>query len=139
MDYVVLSSLRGIAVRQLLMLYDIMCQWKRRFFERMERAPPHLRLDRSQIQIDYGIPKFHFANHIDEDHSKYSFNLKFGCGRTDGEGIERNWSVMNQVARSTRDMGPGSRHDTLDDHCGHVNWRKTANLGSSFTSLLDVV
>ena len=26
-------------------------------------------------------------------------------------------------------MGPGSRHDTLDDHFGHHNWRKYVSLG----------
>ncbi|THV00682.1 hypothetical protein K435DRAFT_656708 [Dendrothele bispora CBS 962.96] len=27
-------------------------------------------------------------------------------------------------------MGPGSRHDTLDDHWGHWNWVKLIGLGS---------
>ncbi|KAJ7761381.1 hypothetical protein B0H16DRAFT_1719547 [Mycena metata] len=34
----------------------------------------------------------------------------------DGEAVERVWANANPVASSTRDMGPGSRHDTLDDH-----------------------
>lgn len=52
-----------------------------------------------------------------------------GVGRTDGEGIERNWSEMNGVANSTSEMGPGSRHDTLDDHFGHHNFRKYVGIG----------
>ncbi|KAK7453266.1 hypothetical protein VKT23_011942 [Stygiomarasmius scandens] len=31
---------------------------------------------------------------------------------------------MGPVATSTRDMGPGSRHDTMDNHWGHWNWVK---------------
>jgi hypothetical protein len=41
---------------------------------------------------------------------------------------------MNPVANSTREMGPGSRHDTLDDHCGHRNWKKSVNFGTYATS-----
>ena len=52
-----------------------------------------------------------------------------GVGRTDGEGIERNWSEINRVANSTKEMGPGARHDTLDDHFGHHNFRKLVGLG----------
>ena len=80
MDYVVLSSLRGVNIRQLLLSYDIVCQWMRHFFQRTKRAPAELQLDESAIQIDFGIPKFHFVNHIEEGHSRYSFNLKEGCG-----------------------------------------------------------
>ena len=52
-----------------------------------------------------------------------------GVGRTDGEGIERNWSEINRVANSTKEMGPGARHDTIDDHFGHHNFRKFVGLG----------
>ena len=30
---------------------------------------------------------------------------------------------------STREMGPGSRHDTLEDHFGNANWQKLVTLG----------
>ena len=59
----------------------------------------------------------------------HSLNFKPGVGRPDGEGIERSWAEMNQVANSTKEMGPGSRHDTLDNHFGHHNWRKYVSLG----------
>lgn len=32
------------------------------------------------------------------------------------------------MANSTKEMGPGSRHDTLDDHFGDYNWRKIMSL-----------
>ncbi|KAE9403692.1 hypothetical protein BT96DRAFT_955932 [Gymnopus androsaceus JB14] len=47
----------------------------------------------------------------------------------DGEGIERGWAHMGPVATSTRDMGPGNRHEVLDDHFMHWNWRKLTGLG----------
>ncbi|KAG1838502.1 hypothetical protein C8R48DRAFT_622193, partial [Suillus tomentosus] len=52
-----------------------------------------------------------------------------GMAQTDGEAIERGWSNMNPVATSTREMGPGSRRDILDDHFGDWNWHKVSNLG----------
>ncbi|KAH7903922.1 hypothetical protein BJ138DRAFT_1188251 [Hygrophoropsis aurantiaca] len=48
---------------------------------------------------------------------------------TPSEGVEREWSHINPVAMSTRLMGPGAHHDTLDDHWGAWNWRKTVGLG----------
>ncbi|KAJ7844576.1 hypothetical protein B0H13DRAFT_1908834 [Mycena leptocephala] len=62
-------------------------------------------------------------------HGPYSFNYTKGVGRTDGEGVERNWSWLNRAARFISVMGPGSRDDTLDDLCGWGNWRKTVDLG----------
>ncbi|KAG1846540.1 hypothetical protein F4604DRAFT_1688355 [Suillus subluteus] len=47
-----------------------------------------------------------------------TFKEEKGMARTDGEAIERGWSNMNPVATSTREMGPGSRRDILDDHFG---------------------
>ena len=32
---------------------------------------------------------------------------------------------------STREMGPGARQDTLEDHFGSGNWQKTVGLGKS--------
>lgn len=114
---------------QLLMTYDIACQWACNLAIRMEDLPPELRLDLSKLKIDSAIPKFHIYAHQLKCLIAFSLNYKFGVGRTDGEGIERNWARMNPVAHSTREMGPGSRHDTIDDHCGHINWRKTVDFG----------
>jgi hypothetical protein len=33
------------------------------------------------------------------------------------------------MAASTREMGPGSRRDTLDDHFGDRNWAKITQMG----------
>ena len=48
--------------------------------------------------------------------------------RTDGEGVEEEWSHIN-VALSTKVMGPGSRHDTLNDHWDAWNWQKVVLMG----------
>ncbi|KAJ7486373.1 hypothetical protein B0H11DRAFT_1721594, partial [Mycena galericulata] len=64
-------------------------------------------------------------------HGPYSFNYTKGVGRTDGEGVERNWSWLNWAARSISVMGPGAREDTIDDLCGFSNWKKTVDFGNS--------
>ena len=46
---------------------------------------------------------------------------------------------MNRVANSTKEMGPGSRHDTLDDHFGHHNWRKYILLGKFSLFIIGLV
>ncbi|KAF8873377.1 hypothetical protein BD779DRAFT_1477029 [Infundibulicybe gibba] len=51
----------------------------------------------------------------------------------DGEAPERGWAALNPVASSTKEMGPGSQRDTLDDILGDYNWRKITSL---FTSIL---
>lgn len=53
-------------------------------------------------------------------------------GRTDGEEIEQNWARHDGTAGSTREMGPGSRHDTLEDHFGWANWQKVVKIGICF-------
>lgn len=135
-DYVVLSSLRKMSAIQLLVTYDIACQWATNLSVRMEDIPADLRLNLEKLQIDAAVPKFHLYAHQLKCLILYSLNYMFGVGRTDGEGIERNWARMNPVAHSTREMGPGSRHDTIDDHCGHINWRKTVDFGTFSPNLI---
>lgn len=128
-DFVVMSSLKNVKVQDILLSYDINCQWSRNLEKRMEGLPPEIQLNLEDILLYFGIPKFHLeAGHGEDCHGPYSLNFKKGVGRTDGEGIERNWSHANGAAHSTREMGPGSRHDTLDDHFGHANWRRTVEL-----------
>jgi hypothetical protein len=80
----------------------------------------------------YKVPKFHLPPHVPACQAPFSFNFATGVGRTDGEGVERNWSWLNGAAASTSQMGPGSRHDTLDDYMGFSNFRKVTELGKFF-------
>ncbi|KAF9508560.1 hypothetical protein BS47DRAFT_1373652 [Hydnum rufescens UP504] len=81
------------------------------------------------LKVDGVIPKFHLPAHKEGCHTIYSLNLRPGAGRTDGEGIERDWSAMNAAATSTKEMGEGSRHDALDDFWGDWNYRKILGIG----------
>ncbi|KAK0227247.1 hypothetical protein EDD85DRAFT_776868 [Armillaria nabsnona] len=52
-------------------------------------------------------------------------------GRTDGESIEHVWLIMNGCASSTKEMGLGSRHDTLNCHFNYLNWTKYIMFGQA--------
>ncbi|KAJ7210362.1 hypothetical protein GGX14DRAFT_565567 [Mycena pura] len=68
---------------------------------------------------------------------QFSLNLVPGSAQTDGEGIERPWAHIGGVASSTREMGPGSRDDTLDSHWSFWNWTKLIGLGERNRTKLD--
>ncbi|KAI0061558.1 hypothetical protein BV25DRAFT_1916905 [Artomyces pyxidatus] len=133
MDYIFLSSLVGVANKALLVSYDIACQWSKNLMSRARELPFSL-----PAVIDFVVPKFHLPAHRESCHAPYGLQFKTGAGQTDGEAPERNWADMNGAAASTKEMGPGARHDTLDDHCGHSNWRKFVGMGSLLRRRLTV-
>lgn len=110
--------------------YDIACQWHPHLFSRLQSLPEHIRIDIPEGELRFVIPKYHFAGHKQKDHNQLSLNLTAGSCRTDGEEIERVWWKNDATAASTREMGPGSRHDTLEDHFGSINWQKGISLGT---------
>lgn len=131
-DYVFSSAKSALQVRVPYMVgYDIACQWSINILTRMAESglPEHLRMEMPTDDLRYVIPKYHFNGHKEKDHSKYNLNLVQGSGLTDFEEVERNWSRHNATAASTREMGPGSRHDTLEDHFAFANFVRCTNLG----------
>ena len=129
MDYIFLASMMGVMYQLIFASYDIACQWATRLFTCMNAPtmPEGLRLAPS-TSVKFFVPKFHLPGHISKCQAPFSFNFTPGVGRTDGEGVERNWSVLNGIARSVSMMGPGGWWDTLDDFCNYANWRKTIAL-----------
>lgn len=135
MDYLFFSSLEGCELTELVVSYDIACQWSIHIWERMATYSRRLHFDRTGRRVIFLVPKFHLPAHIAKCQTAFSFNLTSCVARTDGEAPERGWSDINRVATSTREMGPGSRRDTLDDHFGDWNWKKVATLGKPNPSL----
>ncbi|TFK70509.1 hypothetical protein BDN72DRAFT_766352, partial [Pluteus cervinus] len=132
MDFIFFSSLLLTAFGMLVVSYDIACQWYKNIWTRMNKYPPELRISGSQKpQVRFFVPKFHLPAHVGSCQTTFSFNLNQNVGRTDGEAPERGWSHLNPLATSTVEMGPGSRRDTLDDHFGDWNWRKTKAMGTT--------
>ena len=132
MDYFFLESLKLNTPRRLVVSYDIACQWSRNLEERCQIYPLNPISSGDVHELLYVVPKFHLAAHIYKCQVDYSLNLVPGVGRTDGEAPERGWSYINGAASSTKEMGPGSRRDTLDDYFGDYNWRKITQIGIKF-------
>ncbi|RDB18343.1 hypothetical protein Hypma_000426 [Hypsizygus marmoreus] len=132
MDYLFFSSIKDTELVEVVVSYDIVCQWSIKVWDRMRQYLHHMHVDHEGGRnFVFLIPKFHLPAHIMACQTVFSFNYNTGVGRTDGEAPERGWSHINPVATSTREMGPGSRQDTLDDHFGDWNWKKTTLMAIS--------
>ncbi|KAG1844729.1 hypothetical protein C8R48DRAFT_617802 [Suillus tomentosus] len=130
MDYLFFSTLHNNCLDVLNVSYDIVCQWHKNLWSRMESLPESHHISYLCIFIWFFVPKFHLPAHIKKYQTMFSFNFTCFVGRTDGEAPERGWSNINPVASSTKAMGPGCRRDTLDDHFGDWNWKKVVGLGA---------
>jgi hypothetical protein len=130
MDYLLFRSLLFSVFAALILSYDIVCQWYKNLWKRMATYPNPLQMtNRNGVAVKFLVPKFHLPAHIDLCQMEFSFNLTKGVGRTDGEGVERGWANIDKMAPATKEMGPGLRRDTLDDHFGDSNWKKLIALG----------
>ncbi len=132
MDYILASTLVDATLLQILIVYDIACQWSKNLRSRLLELSSDIPIDFSNVHINFAIPKGHIKSHGKACQSAFSLNYLPGSARTDGEGVERDWAHMNALTASTREMGPGNRHETLDDHWAAWNWGKVVKLGMSF-------
>ncbi|KAG1765287.1 hypothetical protein EV702DRAFT_1182508 [Suillus placidus] len=115
MDYLFFSSMCSSRdVHVLNISYDIACQWNKNLWSRMLAFPHKYHIKHDEKVITFFVPKFHLPY----------------VGRTDGEAPERGWADINPLATSTREMGPGSRRDTIDDHFNDWNWKKVCAMGA---------
>lgn len=130
MDYSFGSVLRFVAALTIIASYDIACQWFINLGSRIFNFWPEEIKPSSSVNLIPLIPKLHEASHKKTNaHEQYSYNLCPGVGYTDGECPERIWAGHNAIANSTKTMGPGSRHDILDDHFGFWNYEKYISMG----------
>ena len=101
MDYLFISTLRHSAdIVELVVSYDIVCQWSRNFWERMAVYSHSIRVDHTgQKNYHFLIPKFHLPAHIKACQTVFSFNFNRHVGRTDGEAPERAGLTLIQLQR----------------------------------------
>lgn len=129
MDYIFASAIRFTQLLIILISYDIVCQWFVNFWKRATESFPQALQPPSNVILRPHIPKLHEPAHQKKDHARFSFNLSPGVGLTDGECPERIWALHNGLGNTTKNQGPGSRHDVLDDHFGFWNWLKYIGMG----------
>ncbi|KAF7299425.1 hypothetical protein MIND_00892300 [Mycena indigotica] len=131
MDYIFMHALNDARVKRLVVSYDIVCQWKLYLRQRVvnilaqSNIPPNL----DSFNIDFALPVWHAAAHEESCQNSNSLSYTVGVGRTDGESIERTWSILNPASFATKEMGQGNRHDTIEDRVDHINFEK--NVGQA--------
>ncbi len=59
-----------------------------------------------------------------------SLLYQYGAEKSDGEGPERVWAVLNPLSWAMKEMGPGARHDDIEDKIDHHNFYKNVHEGS---------
>ncbi|KAK7022207.1 CxC2 domain-containing protein [Favolaschia claudopus] len=131
MDYIVLAAVWGVTLLYLAFCYDIVCQWKIRFKQRMAAMPAHMQLDLDKTTVVFGLPVWHAMAHERKCQVQNSLTYQEGVGRTDGEGTERVWSDFNELATATKEMNFGAREDAIEDKVDFHNTEKNLKQGST--------
>lgn len=94
------------------LMCDKGCQYGANLVSRFRTSFPHLSQHAEKLHVL--INKLHLQGHKDDCRFEFAPHYTQGCGRTDGEAIERNWADCNDIAKNTLDQNPGHRIDTLD-------------------------
>ncbi|KAJ6518235.1 hypothetical protein C8R47DRAFT_1031630 [Mycena vitilis] len=129
MDFIVMSALAGFCLLLLTISYDIACQWKINLLERMEQLPQAMQLDMKAVKVQCALPVWHAASHNTDCQDANSLSLKPGVGKSDGEGVERVWAVLNPASYATKDAGRGVRADVLEGKIDNHNYLKNVGQG----------
>ncbi|RDX50607.1 hypothetical protein OH76DRAFT_1348598, partial [Lentinus brumalis] len=127
MDYIIhwiFAFLSGLT--QVLLIYDIMCQYIKRLQERFEKSQ-YLSMP-AGLNILGGIGQFHVHGHIPRCFPRFSLNFIRYAGIQDGEIIETLWNKINGIAGSTRGMSSAHRHELIDDRMNDSNWMKLTHI-----------
>ncbi|KAJ6451151.1 hypothetical protein C8R45DRAFT_848553 [Mycena sanguinolenta] len=133
MDFILFSAILNFVIFYLILSYDIACQYGKNFWRRMPGLPAELHITLPESRVWFKVPNFHLPPHKPPCHSPFSFHWMWGAGRTHGETVEQNWEFTNGAAASTKMMGMGTRHATLEDLFGFHNWRRLVAWRGIFT------
>ena len=128
-DYAICQAIKykSEGVTEILVIYDICCQWIRNF-ERRVQGSQYLSLPDSTTIIP-AVGKFHLGAHICSCFPLFSLNFIRGVGQQDGEILETLWSNLNKVSSSIRAMSKAHHHEVLDDYMRDSNWKKMVGVG----------
>lgn len=115
-------------IRELIVLYDIMCQYHVNLKARIQKSNV-LSLP-SNLKIRPGIGLFHVHGHKEECLYRFGPTYISGAGQVDGEILETLWATLNEISRSTQTATLANRNEVLDDHMGDNNWKKMIRSGA---------
>jgi hypothetical protein len=130
MDYSVCQSLKHMnlnGIMDVMLIYDIMCQYHRNLTRRVDQSP-YLEIP-DGLHISKAIGLFHIHGHQDECFPRFAPTFIKGAGQVDGEILETLWAVLNDISPSTRTATLAHRTEILDDHMNDSNWKKLVRIG----------
>ena len=67
-----------------------------------------------EMVVEFAIPSWHINAHGSDCHADFGLSFWDGVGQTCGEEVEVTWAGTNPLGPSTREMGPGAHHETLN-------------------------
>lgn len=123
--------------------YDIACEYFVHLEKRFEKHFPD-QLN-SVKKMRWGVPALHVQGH--QDACTYLFGTAYmECiGHFHGETAEHYWAEANQLGPHVRQMNLGHRQDTIINHHGDWNHKKTMKMGvlnglhSCVVSVIDIL
>ncbi|KAJ7029504.1 hypothetical protein C8F04DRAFT_1264960 [Mycena alexandri] len=124
MDYILLCAVLGIMAMYLVILYDIACQWRIHFEERMGKMPEELQLDLKQTTVLYGLPVWHAAAHERSCQVQNSLSYVPGVGRTDGEGTTLPRKLILAIEERDRQVAAFIQVDAMLKKDLRKTWQK---------------
>ena len=117
-DYTVASTLAGdvnAGIKDVIITYDISCQWGKNFSCRLSDSISMPSLDiRSLNSFRFTVPKFHIIGHGALCQANFNLTYMDSVGMTHGESVETIWSHSSSLATWSRENGPAARHLILD-------------------------
>jgi hypothetical protein len=130
MDYSLSQALRHsglLSTQQLIVMYDIMCQYYKKMQQRFQ-ASPWLSLP-DDMTMHKGVGSWHVGAHIPTCFPRFSPTYIPGAGQLAGEILESLWSVLNRISPSTQTATLCARSEMLDDHMNDSNLKKMMGIG----------
>lgn len=140
MDFTLLLILKpslDAGISQVLVSYNISCQWHKNLQAHLDSYSAFPGLDLSSFEYwRVVVPKFHLSGHRTE--CQVVFNLAYTkwAGQTDGKCIESGWAQSTSMATWTQESGPNTHRNILDNHWNASSWQKLLGLCKYYPFLI---
>ncbi|KAG2078324.1 hypothetical protein BDR04DRAFT_998436, partial [Suillus decipiens] len=128
-DYSICNAITQAAnsIDNLLIIYDVGCQWSLHFGEHVDNCPCLTLPD--NIDIVAAVGKFHLSAHKLACFARYSLNFILGTAQVDGEILETLWAPLNKISPTACSMSQAHCQEIPDDHMRNSNWKKLVGIG----------
>ena len=86
-DYVVVLTVKRVRVVQIVLTFNVNCQYSKKFREQMKEFPLDMQIDENTI-IEFAISSWHINAHRADCRADFGLSFHDGVGRTCGEEVE---------------------------------------------------